>query len=114
MDKSIFTYKGPIPQTRESGIVSMADAVESATRSLQHPTEEDIRNMISGIFKGRMLDGHLQDCALTLGEIEKLKETFFATIRTMHHSRISYPKPKPDDATAAVIAMRKSEPKAEA
>ena len=114
MDKSIFTYKGPIPQTRESGIVSMADAVESATRSLQHPTEEDIRNMINGIFKGRILDGHLQDCGLTLGEIETLKGSFFATIRTMHHNRIAYPKPKADDATAAVIEMRKAEPKQEA
>ena len=114
VDKAIFTYKGPIPQTRESGIVSMADAVESATRSLQHPTEEDIRNMISGIFKGRILDGHLQDCGLTLGEIEKLKESFFATIRTMHHNRIAYPKPKADDATAAVIELRKTEPKPEA
>ena len=114
VDKSIFTYKGPIPQTRESGIVSMADAVESATRSLQHPTEEDIRNMINGIFKGRILDGHLQDCGLTLGEIEKLKESFFATIRTMHHNRIAYPKPKSDDATAAVIELRKAEPKQEA
>ena len=109
VDKSIYTYKGPIPQTRESGIVSMADAVESATRSLQHPTEEDIRNMINGIFKGRILDGHLQDCGLTLGDIEKLKESFFATIRTMHHNRIAYPKPKADDATAAVIEMRKTE-----
>ena len=114
VDKTIFTYKGPIPQTRESGIVSMADAVESATRSLQHPTEEDIRNMINGIFKGRILDGHLQDCGLTLGEIEKLKDTFFATIRTMHHNRIAYPKPSADDATAAVITMRKAETKAEA
>lgn len=113
VDKAIFTYKGPIPQTRESGIVSMADAVESATRSLQHPTEEDIRNMINGIFKGRILDGHLQDCGLTLGEIEQLKDTFFATIRTMHHNRIAYPKPKADDATAAVIAMRKTDAKAE-
>lgn len=109
VDKTIYTYKGPIPQTRESGIVSMADAVESATRSLQHPTEEDIRNMINGIFKGRILDGHLQDCSLTLGDIEKLKESFFATIRTMHHNRIAYPKPKADDATAAVIEMRKTE-----
>ena len=113
VDKTIYTYKGPIPQTRESGIVSMADAVESATRSLQHPTEDDIRNMISGIFKGRILDGHLQDCGLTLGEIEKLKDSFFATIRTMHHSRIAYPKPKADDATTTVIELRKSEPKQE-
>ena len=114
VDKSIFTYKGPIPQTRESGIVSMADAVESATRSLQHPTEEDIRNMINGIFKGRILDGHLQDCGLTLGEIEILKESFFATIRTMHHNRIAYPRPVADDATAAVIEKRKAETKQEA
>lgn len=113
VDKSIFTYKGPIPQTRECGIVSMADAVESATRSLQHPTEKDIRNMINGIFKGRILDGHLQDCGLTLGEIEKLKESFFATIRTMHHNRIAYPKPKADDATTAVIERRKAEEKQE-
>lgn len=111
VDKAIYTYKGPIPQTRESGIVSMADAVESATRSLQHPTEDDIRNMINGIFKGRILDGHLQDCSLTLGEIEKLKESFFATIRTMHHNRIAYPKPKTDDATTAVIELRKAEDK---
>ena len=113
VDKGIFTYKGPIPQTRESGIVSMADAVESATRSLQHPTEDDIRNMINGIFKGRILDGHLQSCGLTLGEIEKLKESFFATIRTMHHNRIAYPKPRTDDATTTVIELRKSETKPE-
>ncbi|MBQ4615052.1 MAG: HDIG domain-containing protein [Akkermansia sp.] len=109
VDKSIFTYKGPIPQTRESGIVSMADAVESATRSLQHPTEEDIRTMIDGIFKGRILDGHLQDCDLTLGEIAKMKESFFNTLRTMNHNRIAYPKPEKDDSTAAVLAKRKEE-----
>ena len=113
VDKSIFTYKGPIPQTRESGIVSMADAVESATRSLQHPTEEDIRNMIDGIFKGRILDGHLEECDLTLGDIVKLKASFFNTIRTMHHNRIAYPKPKADDATTAVIELRKAEDKQE-
>lgn len=108
VDMSVFTYKGPIPQTRESGIVSMADAVESATRSLQHPTEEDIRSMIDGIFRGRILDGHLQDCQLTLGDIAVMKETFFNTIRTMHHNRISYPKPK-TDATLALADKRQAE-----
>ena len=108
VDISVFTYKGPIPQTRESGIVSMADAVESATRSLQHPTEEDIRSMIDGIFRGRILDGHLQDCQLTLGDIAVMKETFFNTIRTMHHNRISYPKPK-SDASLALADKRQAE-----
>ncbi len=108
VDKSVFSYKGPIPQSRESGIVSMADAVESAIRSLHHPTEEDIRSMIDGIFKGRILDGHLQDCGLTLGEIATMKECFFTTIRTMNHNRIAYPKPQEQDTASAVAARRLS------
>ncbi len=111
VDKSVFTYKGPIPQSRESGIVSMADAVESAVRSLHHPTEDDIRSMIDGIFKGRILDGHLQDCGLTLGEIAIMKECFFNTARTMNHNRIAYPKPQERDATSAVAAQRQAEEK---
>ena len=97
VNKAIFTYKGPVPQTRESGIVSMADAVESATRSLVNPSEQDIRSMIDGIFKGRILDGHLQDCQITLGDIAKMKEAFFTTLRTMNHNRIAYPKPKAEE-----------------
>ncbi len=84
----------------------MADAVESATRSLQHPTEADIRNMIDGIFKGRILDGHLQDCGLTLGDISKMKESFFHTLRTMNHNRIAYPKPKEGDAAERIAEKR--------
>lgn len=106
VDKSIFTYEGPIPQSRESGIVSMADAVESATRSLHHPTESDIRTMIDGIFKGRILDGHLQDSGLTLGEISKMKESFFTTLRTMNHNRIAYPKPRETDAAERLSEKR--------
>lgn len=109
VDKSIFTYKGPIPQTRESGIVSMADAVESATRSLKNPTESDIRTMIEGIFKGRILDGHLQDCGLTLGEIAKMKESFIHTVLTMNHNRIAYPKPQKEDATVSLVEQRKED-----
>lgn len=109
VDASIFSYKGPIPQTRESGIVSLADAVESATRSLANPTEDDIRDMIAGIFKGRILDGSLRDCNLTLGEIEKLKETFFVNIVTMHHNRIAYPK-KEQDAAEQLMERRKTAP----
>ena len=111
VDKSIFTYPGPIPQTRESGIVSMADAVESATRSLHHPTEEDIRNMIEGIFKGRILDGHLQASGLTLGEIALMKESFFMTLRTMNHNRIAYPKPQTGDASTLLAQKRSAEEK---
>ena len=108
VDVAQFSYKGPIPQTRESGIISLADATESATRSLVNPTEEDVRAMIDSIFKGRILDGHLRDCQLTLGDLEKLKETFFVHIRTMHHSRIAYPKPDAD-AAAELVERRKKQ-----
>ena len=106
VDVSKYTYKGPIPQTREAGIVSLADAVESATRSLSNPTEDEIRDMIAGIFKSRILEGQLTDCDLTLGDIEKLKESFFVNIRTMHHNRIAYPKQEPD-AAAQILERRK-------
>ncbi len=111
VDKATFTYPGPIPQSRESGIVSMADAVESATRSLQHPTEDDIRNMIESIFKGRILDGHLQESGLTLGEIARMKEAFFTTLRTMNHNRIAYPKPAAGDAATLLAEKRSAEEK---
>ena len=91
VDKAKFVYEGPIPQTRESGIVSMADAVESATRSLVNPTEKDRREMIDRIFRERMLDGHLKDCQLTLGELDKIKESFLTTLISMDHTRIAYP-----------------------
>ncbi len=92
-----FSYKGPIPQSKESGIVSMADAVESATRSLKNPTEADIMDMIESIFKGRILDGHLNDSLLTLGDLDLMKESFFVSIKSMHHNRIAYPKPKDEE-----------------
>lgn len=108
VDIADYSYKGPVPQTRESGIVSMADAVESATRSLVNPSEDDLRGMIDGIFKKRIQDGHLQDCQITLGDIAKMKEAFITTLRTMHHNRIAYPKPKDEDA-ADLLDKKRSE-----
>lgn len=92
VDRSVYSYKGPIPQSCESAIVSMADAVESATRSLNHATEDDYRNMIENIFRSRILDGHLNDCGLTLGEIDLMKEALIKGVCASHHGRIQYPE----------------------
>ena len=97
IDKADFSYKGPIPQSKESGIISMADAVESATRSLKNPSIDDINNMIDSIFKGRILDGHLVESGLTLGDLAKMRTSFFSSIKSMHHNRIAYPKAKEED-----------------
>ncbi len=104
VSRAVFTYEGPIPQTRESGIVSMADAVESATRSLVNPTEEERRSIIDKIFRERILDGHLRDCQLTLGDLDKIKESFLTTLSTMNHNRIAYPPPASQDDEAESAA----------
>ncbi len=92
VDINNFSYKGPVPRSRETAIVSMADAVESATRSLNHASMEDYRNMIENIFRARVLDGHLNDSGLTLGDLEVMKDAFVSAICASHHSRIQYPK----------------------
>ena len=101
-----FRYTGPKPRTRESAIISLADAVESASRSLQKPTPKKIDELIDELFKERLNDGQLDDAALTLADLATIKKSFSTTLRSMMHSRIEYPKleeggdkPKPKSKT---------------
>lgn len=93
----LFRYKGPRPQSRESGIISLADVAESATRSLKTPTPEEIEAKIDEVIKGRMNDDELCDSKLTFGDIHKIRNAFLITLKTMAHNRIAYPQ-KPTDA----------------
>ena len=87
-----FRYSGPSPQTREIGIVSLADVVESATRSLHEPTMEALREMIDKVIKARIVDGHLDASGLTFGDLKTVRDVFLSTIKNMRHSRIAYPQ----------------------
>jgi putative nucleotidyltransferase with HDIG domain len=87
-----FRYGGPKPQTKESAIVSLADIVESASRSLEKPTPQKVEQLIEELIEERIADGQLDDCDLTLGEIKMIKERFRFTLLTMLHTRIAYPK----------------------
>ncbi|HRQ87601.1 MAG TPA: HDIG domain-containing protein [Bacteroidia bacterium] len=87
-----FRYAGPRPRTRESAIISLADSVESASRSLQKPTPKKIDELIDDIFKERLNDGQLDDAALTLADLATIKKSFSTTLRSMMHTRIAYPK----------------------
>ena len=89
-----FRYPGPRPQSRESAIISLADAVESASRVLQKPTPQKIEQMVDEIVASRIKDGQLDECDLTLGELNKVKESFQARLRTILHRRIPYPDEK--------------------
>ncbi|MED5585007.1 MAG: HDIG domain-containing metalloprotein [Verrucomicrobiota bacterium] len=91
-----FRYPGPKPQFKESGIISLADAVESASRSLEKPTPGKITQLVEDIVSSRILDGQLSECDLTLREISVISESFNSTLRSMLHSRITYPKDTKD------------------
>lgn len=92
VDRKNFRYPGPCPSSRESAIISLADAVESASRSLKKPTPEKIRNLVNEIVMARVVDGQLNACDLSMSDIKKICKSFASTIRSMMHSRINYPK----------------------
>jgi cyclic-di-AMP phosphodiesterase PgpH len=89
-----FRYPGPIPSTKESGIISLADAIESASRTLRKPSPAKIKALVDEIVMKRISEGQLNNCSLTLRELMKIRESFAATLRSMLHSRIDYPKDK--------------------
>ncbi len=87
-----FRYSGPRPQTKESAIVSLADAVESASRSLEKPTPTRVEQLVNDIIDQRIADHQLDRCDLTLSDVRVIAERFRFTLMTMLHSRIAYPK----------------------
>lgn len=86
-----FRYSGPRPQTRECGIIMLADAVESASRSLEKPTPQKIEQLISDLIEKRLLDRQLDECDLTVRELRSIAESFRFTLQNMMHSRVGYP-----------------------
>ncbi len=105
--KESFRYAGPRPRTRESAIISLADSVESASRSLQKPTPKKIDELIDEIFRDRLNDGQLDDAALTLSDLAKIKRSFASTLRSMMHTRIEYPKLDDDSAKPKTKSLGK-------
>jgi putative nucleotidyltransferase with HDIG domain len=92
IDEKNFRYPGPRPRTRESGIIALADSIESASRSLKKPTPAKIRALVEDIFRAKIQDSQLDDCPLTLQELAMIKDSFATTLRSMLHTRIDYPK----------------------
>jgi membrane-associated HD superfamily phosphohydrolase len=87
-----FRYGGPKPQTRESAIISLADMVESASRSLEKPTPAKIEQLVTDLIDQRLADHQLDECDLTLRDLRKIAERFRFTLMNMLHTRIAYPK----------------------
>jgi putative nucleotidyltransferase with HDIG domain len=110
VDEKSFRYPGPRPSTRESGIIALADSVESTSRTLVKPTPARIHAMVEELVRQKIHDGQLDDCPLTLREIAMIKQSFASTLRSMLHSRIDYPKDEePRSTLTARHAARRSD-----
>ena len=94
VDESLFTYPGPAPHTMETAILMMADAVEAASRSLPEYTEESISTLVDRVVDGQVAEGHFKECPITFRDINDIKTVFKEKLRTIYHTRISYPELK--------------------
>lgn len=98
VDPAPFTYPGPNPQTMEASILMMADSVEAASRSLKDHSPQAIDALVNKIIDSQVAEGLHNDSPISFRDISIIKKSFASTLRTMYHSRISYPeaiKPEP-------------------
>lgn len=93
-DEELFTYPGPNPFTRETAILMMADGVEAASRSLPEYTEESIGNLVEKIIDSQVEEGYFKECPITFKDIAIIKGVFKEKLKTIYHTRISYPELK--------------------
>lgn len=89
-----FKYPGPVPGTKESAIIMLADSVEAAVRSINEPTKGKIEEMVNNIIKDRLNEGQLDNCDLTLKDLNKIREAFLKVLTGIYHQRIEYPEDK--------------------
>ena len=94
IDLEKFSYPGPNPFTKEQAILMMADAVEAASRSLPEYTEESISNLIEKIVDGQVAEGYFKECPITFKDIAMVKALFKEKLKTVYHTRITYPELK--------------------
>ena len=94
LDKTIFTYPGPNPQTKEQAILMMCDAVEAASRSLKEITEENISNLVDRLVDNQVQSGFFNESPITFLDIAMAKDVLKSKLRTIYHTRIQYPELK--------------------
>lgn len=94
VDEEAFRYPGPNPQTREQAVVMMCDSVEAASRSLKEYTEESITQLVNRIVDSQLAEGHFKECPITFRDIADAKRTLIDSLKTIYHTRISYPEIK--------------------
>lgn len=94
VDDLLFTYPEPNPFTREQAILMMADAVEAASRSLPDYTEQSIRGLVERVIDTQVAEGFFRECPITFRDIQYAKTVLIEKLKTVYHTRVSYPSEK--------------------
>ena len=94
VDDLLFTYPGPNPYTREQACLMMADTVEAASRSLPDYTEQSIRELVERLIDGQVAEGYFRECPVTFRDIQYAKTVLIEKLKTIYHTRVSYPSEK--------------------
>jgi putative nucleotidyltransferase with HDIG domain len=108
VSENSFRYPGPKAQTREIGLLSLADAVEAASRSLEKPTAQRIEDLVNEIVEHKIATGQLDECHLTLNELRAASEAMAVTLQSMMHTRIAYAKKEKSSASTVVKPTKRS------
>lgn len=125
VDINDFRYAGPKPKTKEASIVMLADTIEAAVRSMKDPTPKGIDQFIERLIRGKLEDGQLTDCELSLRDIDQICEAFSGILKGVYHERVEYPKVSqfaagnqkdapagPDSSAPAQAEKKEADPKA--
>lgn len=92
IDESNFRYPGPKPQTKEAGVLMLADSVESASRALVDPAPARIESLVHDLAMKKLLDGQFEECGLTLKELHQIETSLVKSLTAVYHGRVKYPK----------------------
>lgn len=105
VDETLYRYPGPKPQSREAGVLMLADGIEATTRAERPSTPEGINKIVERIVNERLRDGQLDESDLTLRDIQQIKAAFFDVLQGLYHSRVKYPEPPMLAAGAPILGI---------
>jgi putative nucleotidyltransferase with HDIG domain len=96
-DPATFRYAGPRPQSKETAIVMLADSCEAVVRARQEAGNPSIDELVDGVFAERLAEGQLDECDITMRELQQVAASFKTTLRAVYHPRVAYPTPTPEE-----------------
>jgi len=97
VDPAQFRYAGPRPRSKEAAIVMLADSCEAVVRARQGESRPGVDELIDGIFAERLAEGQLDECDITMRELQAVATSFKVTLRAIYHPRVQYPNPTPEE-----------------